>query len=273
MTHRAQLHEQRRAPFQPHARALICPLVLALTVGMYAGTAGALEPAASAPSAPAAPAAPAAQQSQASQPVQLLQPAQPSRPSSYSASALYNVGNAYARAGKPGPAVLNYERAWLLDPGDPDIKANLHFVQVAAGFAPESPSRFSHVATRAGPRILAWLGFLGLLIAGASLVARQLYPGYRRRLGGAALAGIVLMGSTVCNAIALWPTLHAAVVIAPSAPVRVAPVANEEPSFVLPEAQIVTVNAEHDGFVLIRTKAGRIGWVPQANLALVVQKQ
>jgi len=32
---------------------------------------------------------------------------------------LYNLANAYARAGKPGLAVLNYERAKLLEPNDP----------------------------------------------------------------------------------------------------------------------------------------------------------
>ena len=200
------------------------------------------------------------------------QPSDAARPASYSAAALYNVGNAYARAGKPGPAVLNYERAWLLTPNDPDIEANLRRVREAAGLAPESPSRFERIAAIAGPRILAWVGLLGLLIAGGSLIARQIYPGRRRLLGGSVLAGIVLMGMTLCHAIALWPTLHAAVVIAPSAPVRVAPVANEEPSFVLPEAQVVAVTAEHDGFVLIRTKTGRTGWVPEANLALVVPK-
>ena len=39
-------------------------------------------------------------------------------PSGYSAPALYNRANAYARAGKPGLAVLNYERAKLLEPKD-----------------------------------------------------------------------------------------------------------------------------------------------------------
>ena len=32
----------------------------------------------------------------------------------YSAAGLYNLGNSYARAGKPGMAILNYERASLL---------------------------------------------------------------------------------------------------------------------------------------------------------------
>jgi hypothetical protein len=65
-------------------------------------------------------------------------PAQPG----YSAPALYNLANAYARQGKPGLAVLNYKRAKLLDPNDPDIDANLRQVRQSAGLPPESRSRF-----------------------------------------------------------------------------------------------------------------------------------
>ncbi len=258
MTQRVPCRERNRTYHRALDRALLCALVLAVACGVRAGC--------SVAAATADPGQPA-------QPAQSTQPTQPTQPTSYSAAALYNLGNAYARAGKPGPAVLNYERARLLDPGDPDIEANLRHVRDAARLAPESPRRFDRVATIAGPRILAWVGILGLLIAGSSLVARPLYPGHRAKLSGAALIGIALMGTTLCNAIALWPTLHAAVVIAPSAPVRVAPVPNGEPSFVLPEAELVTVSAEHDGFLLIRTKTGRVGWVPEANLALVVPKR
>ena len=39
---------------------------------------------------------------------------------SYGESAMvyYNLGNAYYKAGKVAPAILNYERALLLNPGD-----------------------------------------------------------------------------------------------------------------------------------------------------------
>jgi len=199
-------------------------------------------------------------------------PAQPTQRTNYSPAALYNLGNAYARAGKPGAAVLNYERARLLDPNDPDLEANLRHVREAAGLAPESRSRFNRFATFAAPGILAWVGLLGLLIAGTSLLARRLYPGLRRPLAASAAAGILAVVATLCNAFALWPTLHEAVVVTHSAPVQVAPVLNEEPSFVLPEAETVRVNAVLDGFVLVRTRTGRAGWVPEANLAFVVPK-
>jgi hypothetical protein len=62
-------------------------------------------------------------------------------------------------------------------------------------------------------------------------------------------------------------------VITHAAPVRVSPVPIEEPLFVLPEASVVSMSAEHDGFVLIRASSGRTGWVPGADLVSVVPKR
>lgn len=46
---------------------------------------------------------------------------------SYGESAMvyYNLGNAYYKEGKVAPAILNYERALLLNPGDSDTRFNL----------------------------------------------------------------------------------------------------------------------------------------------------
>lgn len=45
-----------------------------------------------------------------------------------SGNLLYNLGNAYYKLGAKGRAVLNYERARRLIPGDADLKANLNYV-------------------------------------------------------------------------------------------------------------------------------------------------
>jgi hypothetical protein len=92
--------------------------------------------------------------------------------------------------------VLNYERAKLLDPNDPDIEANLNHVREAAGLPPESRSQFERISGIAGPQMLACLGVLGLLIAG--------------------------------NGVTLWPVVHEAVVVTHTAPVRVSPAIIEE---------------------------------------------
>jgi len=193
-----------------------------------------------------------------------------SAPEGYSAPALYNLGNAYARTGKPGLAVLNYERARLLDPNDPDLETNLRHVRESAGLPQTPRSNFDRIAGSLDPHLLAWLGVLGLLITGFSALARVGQKTHRGKLLAATLLGIALLGASIANAVALWPIMHQAVVITAATPVRVSPVTTEEPLFVLPEAAIVAMHGEHEGFILVQTQAGRSGWVPAANLARIV---
>ncbi|HEY2675399.1 MAG TPA: tetratricopeptide repeat protein [Steroidobacteraceae bacterium] len=190
----------------------------------------------------------------------------------YSAAALYNLANSFARAGRPGMAVLNYERAGLLAPNDPDIEANLRLVRESTHQPVRSRNWFERIATMASPEATAWLGIIGILTAGASLLTGVLSVRFRwlRRMG--TVAGIGLVGLNVCNAVVLWPTLHAGVIISAQADVRVSPVPMGDSLFVLPEAETVMIKAEHEGFVLIETRTGRTGWVSRASLASVVSR-
>jgi hypothetical protein len=82
--------------------------------------------------------------------------------------------------------------------------------------------------------------------------------------------GLSLLAFTVSQGVLLWPAVHAAVAIVHDVPVLESPVPMAEPMFALPEAQIVTVSAEHDHFMLVKTSDGRIGWVADTNVVPVV---
>jgi len=191
----------------------------------------------------------------------------------YSAAALYNSANAYARADKPGLAVLNYERARLLAPDDPDIDANLRFVRESSHVAPEPRRWIDRLVTIARPAVVAWLGVAGVVMMGAALLAGHLAPHRRRMRRAAMVAGAVLVGFTLSNGLVLWPKLHEAVILKAATPARVSPVPMGDPLFVLPEAETVRITAQHDDFVLVRTRAGRAGWVSRANLAPIVPRR
>ena len=195
-----------------------------------------------------------------------------SEPVGYSAAGLYNLANSYARAGKPGMAILNYERASLLAPGDPDIEANLRFVRAAAHLPAETPDTLDRVAKIASPFWMSWLGVLGLVMVGASVIIGQLSPRHRLARGAAALLGATMVGLMLCSGLALGSRLHEGVVIAAATPVRVSPVPMGDPLFSLPEGEKVKITAEHDGFDLIETRTGRAGWIANSNLAPIVPR-
>jgi hypothetical protein len=190
----------------------------------------------------------------------------------YSAAGLYNLGNSYARAGKTGMAVLNYERASLLSPNDADIEANLRFVQTAAHLPIESHGAFDRFARIGNPFWLSWVAVLGLILVGGATVAAQLTSRLLILRVAAMLAGLVMLMLTICNGISLWPKLHEGVIITASTPGRVSPVPMGDSLFVLQEGERVRIAAEHEGFTLVHTRAGRSGWVADANLAPIVPR-
>jgi hypothetical protein len=190
--------------------------------------------------------------------------------SGYSAAALFNLGNAEARAGKTGLAVLHYKRAQLLAPDDPDIAANLHFIRAKTGLPDAPESWLTRSLTFARPNTLAWFGSFGLMLAGVSLLLVRVYPQRRVTFRTLTFAGTLLVAATIGSAITMWPRVHEAVVIAREAPAWNSPVTVAEPAFKLREGQTVSVRAEHQGFALVQTATGRSGWAARVNLSRVV---
>src|SRR5216684_1133792 len=120
------------------------------------------------------------------QPVPSVPPSQPQ----FSADGLYNLANSYARAGKPGLAVLNYERAWLLAPDDADINANLEYVRASAHVPTEPRTRFARIAQAVNPTSAAWIGVLGIALVGVGLLASKLAPRFQWLRAGGILLGV-----------------------------------------------------------------------------------
>jgi hypothetical protein len=200
----------------------------------------------------------------------LAQPSQPPQPRRYSADGLYNLANSYARAGKPGLAVLNYERAALLAPDDADINANLEYVRASAHVAMQPRNRLARIVQAIRPTLAAWLGVTGIALLGTGLLAGKITRRFRCTRGCGIVLGITFITVTVSNAMLVWPRMREAVVLINQTAARVSPVPLGDTAFILPEAETVTMTAEHENFVLIRTRSGLSGWVARANLGAVV---
>jgi len=189
--------------------------------------------------------------------------------SANSAPALYDLGNFYARAGRPAMAVLNYERARILAPTDPDIQKNLSHVRESVGLPALHAGWLSRHDGLADPNTLYWIGVLGLAIFGVALLLRRARSKHRALLAGGAVVGGLLMALSLGDAIATASILHECVVMA-ATPARTSPTSAVEPLFTLPLADVVNVRDEHQGFALIRDTQGREGWVAHRDIAPVI---
>lgn len=188
----------------------------------------------------------------------------------HSAAGLYDRANAAARAGKPGEAVLDYERAALLAPRDPDIRANLQQVRTQAGLATPG-NGFTRHARIANPNLMFWLATLGIALTGASLLARRLSKTLRKPLAGVALVGLVLTLAGVTDAIATAATLNEAVVMEASS-AGAAPIPAAEALFAVPQADVVRMLEDHGNFTLVRDGQNREGWLPRSMLSPIIPR-
>lgn len=88
--------------------------------------------------------------------------------------AWYNAGNALFRLNRPGPAVFNYAKAFLLDPRSQDIRANLDFAlrQTGQSLVPEGAPAALHylylIISEAELKALAIILFWLACLAGAA---------------------------------------------------------------------------------------------------------
>ena len=190
----------------------------------------------------------------------------------WSAPLLYDLANAYAQEGDVGLSVLNYERAQVLAPRDPDIAANLAYVRAKAGLpAPVQPwyQRFARALSLTTWTLLAVSGFW--LACVAFLAGRRWKV--RRLFHAAAFAALVGV-SNLAAAVVLDRDLdHAVVVERKTAPVRVSPFDTAASEVALSEGEDVSIVGRHGDFVRVREGKGRTGWVQSAAVQLVVPRR
>lgn len=196
-------------------------------------------------------------------------PAVPPMSTDYSAAQLYNSANAYARSGKTALAVLDYERARVLAPTDPDLRWNLRRVREAAGLPQSTENWLQAYGRFANPNALYWLGVAGLVLAGGCILALRRNARLRGVLLAGALAGFAAVGAGAVNAAATFSLLSESIALQ-QAPASVSPVAGADPLFQVPAAAAVRVLDRHGGFELIRDSQGREGWVAATDFAAVV---
>ncbi|MGD8868497.1 MAG: tetratricopeptide repeat protein [Gemmatimonadales bacterium] len=198
-----------------------------------------------------------------------------------SAALHYNIGNAYFKLGQLGEAILHYERARRLAPGDADVRANLELARSLTVDEVTPLPRFWLV------RAVEW--WVGLLPRGWLVLA--VGAGY-----GAAVAGLVVMilrRGTVVARWARWLAIGAAtvtlilginlavreleigepeeaIIMAEETPVQSAPSDDRALQvFTIHEGTKVRIDQRSEDWVEIVLEDGKVGWVKTEALEVI----
>jgi len=192
----------------------------------------------------------------------------------YSPAVLYNLGNSYFHTDQWGKAILNYERALLLSPDDPDIKANLQAAQQRAGIETAEPKWWQQVLDWMTPNQWAWLATTLLFLWAALALVYWFAPGpvavkWWRLAICLVLAAFGL--TAACAGMAAMKR-HYAVVVAKDAKVLQSPWAKAKEVASLPEGQRIAVDKidkQYQQYVRVRYDKRQLGWVSRSEVEAV----
>ena len=198
-----------------------------------------------------------------------------------SADLYYNLGNAYYRSDNIAKAILCYERALLLSPGDKDIRFNLQFAnsKTIDKITPENEVIFvtwykslinmASVDTWAQVSVISLI--LALLLALVYLFASRVSLRKVGFFGGLSLLAVFLLSALFASQQkSALENRCGAIIMMPSVVVKQSPVNNATDAFVLHEGTRVDVTDNGmKGWKGIRLADGREGWVKSASLELI----
>lgn len=197
-----------------------------------------------------------------------------------SAAVYYNLGNVYYKSNKIAPAILNYERALLLDPGDSDIRFNLQMARQKAVDQIEPVDTFffarwfdriqnlGSVDSWAQLALACFLLFIGCLI---------LFFFSRKRMWRKTgfYAGLLLLGIVVFANIFAYnqrkelKNRNTAIVFAPTVTVKSSPNESGTDLFILHEGTKVTVKSTLGDWSEIMLEDGNVGWMPSEKIEVI----
>lgn len=198
---------------------------------------------------------------------------------SYGESAMvyYNLGNAYYKAGKVAPAILNYERALLLNPGDSDTRFNLQVARqktvdkiepIGEFFLTRWIGTVEDVYSADGWAkwgVASFVLFIGCLVL-------FFFSKWIRLKKIGFFAGICfLLISLVANLFAdsqQDKLLHRAdaIVFASTVTVKSSPDASGTDLFILHEGTKVTIKSTLGEWSEIQLEDGNVGWMPSKEI-------
>ena len=193
----------------------------------------------------------------------------------------YNLGNAYYRMDDMPRAVLNYERALLLSPGDPDVRFNLQMARSKTidKITPESEMFFVtwyHVLVNF-TSVDGWAR-IALCALAVAIVLALLYlfasPVWMRKLGFFGALFMLLL-FVVANLFAYvqkesFVRRSGAIIMAPAVTVKSTPASQGTDLFILHEGTRVEIT---DGTMRqwkrIRLADGKEGWIETSQMEII----
>ncbi len=193
----------------------------------------------------------------------------------------YNLGNAYFRTDSITQAILAYERARLLSPGDKDIRFNLQFARSKTiDKIVDSNDMFFVIWYKSIVNLYSTDGWAYIAVASIALFTILFLTYLFSR--NVRTRKICFMGFLIFLFIFLFSNLFAytqmknienrngAIIVLPSAPVKNSPVISNADAFILHEGtKVDIIDKSIKGWLEVKVADGREGWIQASSVEII----
>jgi hypothetical protein len=202
----------------------------------------------------------------------------------YSAALCFDLANAEAKANHPGLAMLNYERARYLAPGDADINHNLQLARKQAGLDPNSfrwwqtlmrsinwTVWFISIALCLTLLLIALIG--NAFAEGVASTLKIRLPVLRtifRTVFFVCVPLTLIFGFVELACIGFNDRIEGVIVAPKEATLRLSPFDGAESVGTVPEGELVTVEDRHNDYLRIEGRDHHFGWIQRKDIEPVI---
>jgi tetratricopeptide (TPR) repeat protein len=179
----------------------------------------------------------------------------------------YNLGNCYYKLKQKGRAILYYEKARRLIPGDADLQTNLAYVGRGTGATKSFSNPLAYLAPLDRLLTLCSAGFFLLIIL---IITAMLATGWLKDAKGkfklwwrvltSAVGGVLLIG-VVLTAFTWFDHAQPLSVVTGGAVARYEPNSTSTVYYSLPEGSRVRILTTQPGWSMVQRADGKSGWV------------
>ena len=195
-------------------------------------------------------------------------------------SLFYNLANTYFRENKLGYAILYYNKALNLSPGDEDIQHNLDIANSRTIDKIDTLPKFFlfqwwesalSLFNLRGWTYLTYFFFIFLLICIALyfLIKKQKVQRISFYTGIVMLPFLILTGIFTGVKLNRELNVRNAIVITNVVTVKLSPDENSNDAFVIHEGLKVKLEDKVDNWVKIRLHDGKVGWITKNNVGII----
>ncbi len=186
------------------------------------------------------------------------------------AGAWHNLGNADWQCGRPGEAILAWERSLWISPYGANPRANLRFARRVAQLSAPELSWWEICSTWLPVNAWPWVAAVSFWAAVALVTLPSVFRWRKADWHQAVAAGgFAIFLLTIPALIGVHTRTDLGIILAKDTPLRLTPTAEAQTLTKLPAGEMARLETRRGNYVYIRTGNEAAGWVEKSQFGLI----